>query len=94
MPYRISGSDGAKSSPRLPADVTKPRLNFSGYPACCSAGNSKAPSAMMVTPDAPVKAVKKAQAASETMASPAGIQPSSALVSRTSRPGAPLSLSR
>ena len=48
----------------------------------------------MVTPEAPVNAVKKAQAASATSASPPGSQPSSARVSATSRTGAPLSLSR
>ncbi len=29
-PYKINGRDGAKSKPRLPAEVTSPRLNFSG----------------------------------------------------------------
>ena len=48
----------------------------------------------MVTPEAPVNAVKNAQAAMDTMASPPGIQPSNASVSRTSRPGASLALSR
>ena len=26
MPYRISGTDGTSSSPRLPDDVTSPKL--------------------------------------------------------------------
>ena len=45
---------------------------------------------MIVTPEAPVKAVKKAQAAIDTMARPPGNQPSSAPVRRTSRFGAPI----
>ncbi len=48
---------------------------------------------MIVTPDAPVNAVKKAHAAIETIARPPGNQPSTALVRRTSRAGAWLSLS-
>jgi hypothetical protein len=48
----------------------------------------------MVTPEAPVSAVNKALATSATIASPPGIQPTSAWVSRTSRFGAWLSLSR
>ena len=52
-----------------------------------------APSAMIVTPDAPVKAVKKAHAVRATNASPPGIQPIIAPVNLTSLPGAPLSLS-
>jgi hypothetical protein len=47
-----------------------------------------------VTPEAPVNAVKNAQATIATMASPPGRLPSSASESRTSRFGAPLSLSR
>ena len=39
----------------------------------------------MVTPDAPVSAVKSAQATKPTMARPAGIQPKSARVSAISR---------
>ena len=58
------------------------------------AGNNNAPNAIMVTPEAPVNAVKKAHANKDTIARPAGIQPISALVSRTSRCGAPLSLNR
>ena len=42
-------------------------------------------SARGVTVFAPVKAVKKAQAANETIARPAGIQPSTAWVTRTRR---------
>ena len=44
-----------------------------------------------MTPEAPVNAVKNAQVASETIARPAGIQPSRAPVNRTRRRGAPLS---
>ena len=48
---------------------------------------------MIVTPDAPVNAVKNAQAARDTSASPPGIQPSKELVNLTRRFGASLSLS-
>ena len=39
----------------------------------------------MVTPDAPVRAVNKAQAMKPTMASPAGIQPNRARINAISR---------
>ena len=52
------------------------------------------PSATMVTPDAPVKAVNIAQMTSATAASPPGIQPKKTLVMRTSRCGACDSASR
>ena len=39
-----------------------------------SIGSSRAPSATIVTPDAPVRAVNKAQAMKPTMARPAGIR--------------------
>ena len=39
----------------------------------------------MVTPDAPVKAVNKAQVTRETIASPPGIHPRKTRVKRTSR---------
>src|SRR5690606_4687315 len=49
---------------------------------------------MIVTPDAPVNAVKSAHAASEIIASPPGSQPSSACDKATSRRGALPSLKR
>ena len=73
------------SSPKLPDDVTRPMLNLSLYPASVNAGYSNAPSATMVTPDAPVKAVKNAQATKATMARPPGIHPRKARVSLTRR---------
>ncbi len=45
----------------------------------------------MVTPDAPVNAVKNAQVTSATMAKPPGIQPKRALERLTSRLGVLLS---
>lgn len=48
----------------------------------------------MVTPEAPVSAVNNALATSATIASPPGIQPTSAWVRRTRRLGTWLSLSR
>src|SRR5690606_33117871 len=49
---------------------------------------------MIVTPEAPVNAVKSAHTASAIIASPPGSQPSSARDRRTSRCGAPPSLSK
>ncbi len=43
---------------------------------------------MIVTPEAPVKAVNNAQATSEMIASPPGNHPSNACERRTSRAGA------
>ena len=48
----------------------------------------------MVTPEAPVNAVNSALATSATIARPPGIHPNRAVVRRTSRFGAALSLSR
>ena len=48
-------------------------------------GRSKAPSATMVTPDAPVNAVNRAQATNPTIARPAGIQPNMARVNAMRR---------
>ena len=48
----------------------------------------------MVTPEPPVKAVKKAQTAAQTTAVPPGIQPTQARKTRNSRCEAPPSASR
>jgi len=50
-----------------------------------SAGSMSPPSATMVTPDAPVRAVKKAQVISDTMARPPGARPIRAVESLTRR---------
>ena len=50
-----------------------------------AAGNNNAPSATMVTPEPPVRAVKNAQAISATKAMPPGIQPNAAWLSRNMR---------
>ena len=50
-------------------------------------GYRRPPRAMIVTPDAPVKAVKKAQAIRTTSGTPPGIPPSSARDSRANRFG-------
>ena len=47
-------------------------------------GYNNPPRAMMVTPDAPVKAVKKAQIINPTIATPPGIQPKQASQNRKS----------
>ena len=78
--------------PKLPEVVSKPKLNLSSYMPWRNAGNNTAPSATIVTPDAPVSTVKIAQARIETIAKPPGIQPTEAFAKRTSLCGAPLSL--
>ena len=59
-----------------------------------SAGYKIAPSAIIVTPDAPVKAVKSAHARIDTMAKPDGIQPKKTSVKATNLFGALLSLNK
>ncbi len=49
-PYRITGSDGGKSSPSEPEAVTRPTEKPSGYLSSRSVGRSRPPSARMVTP--------------------------------------------
>ena len=61
MAYMISGTDGAISTPSALALVTRLIPRFSGKPALVRSGNSRPPSARMVTPLPPVKAVKNEQ---------------------------------
>jgi len=89
----MSGSDGANKRPRLPDAVFSPRLKRSSYAACINAGWNSDPSAMIVTPEAPVNAVNSAHDTSVTIASPPGNQPSSAWESLTRRCGASPALS-
>ena len=79
IPYRIIGKLGINKRPKFPEAVKIPRLNFSGYPSSCKTGYSRPPSAIIVTPEAPVKAVKIAHETSVTMPSPPGSQPKKAL---------------
>ena len=74
----ISGKLGGKSKPKLPEVVISPSENESGRRCCRRAGNSNPPSATIVMPEAPVKAVKRAQTTMAMMASPPGSQPSKA----------------
>ena len=90
----ISGKLGGKSNPKLPEVVISPRENESGRRCWRRAGKSSPPSATIVIPEAPVKAVKRAQTIMAIMASPPGSQPSKAWEKRTSRDGAPLSARR
>ena len=85
------GRLGGKSKPKLPDVVTSPSANFSEYCSEISIGNTKPPSATIVTPEPPVNAVNTAQLASTTTASPPGIQPMSACANATMRFGALLS---
>ena len=85
---------GGNKRPSEPPVVTSPSekrsLNFSSM----SAGYSRPPTAMIVMPLPPVNVVKNADASRHTTATPPGIQPKSARVTRTSRVGVPLSASK
>ena len=94
MARRKTGVAGGKISPRLPPVVRRPRENFSGYPSFIRIGNRRPPSAMIVTLDAPVNAVKNAQAITATMATPPGSQPTMRRKSPTRRFGVPPSAMR
>src|SRR3972149_9123681 len=91
IPYRMMGRLGGKRSPMLPDAVTNPRENCSGYDSRRRMGYRIPPRATMVTPDAPVNAVKNAHVATTTIASPPGIHPNIACASFTSRLGELLS---
>ena len=91
MEYRITGRQGGKSRPNEPAPVSKPSASRSEYRAASSTGISRPPSARIVTPDAPVNEVKKAQTSAVAMAGPPRKQPNSAWNTRTRRCEAPLS---
>jgi len=77
----------------LPAEVTAPSENRSEYTSRISTGSSRPPSARIVTPEAPVNVVKKAQTRMVATAVPPGSHPASALNRRTSRAGVPPSAS-
>ena len=86
MPYRINGSDGANNRPEAARRRDQPEIEALVVAGLRQApGYSSAPSAMIVTPDAPVKAVNNAHATSEIIARPPGSQPSSACERRTNR---------
>ncbi len=56
----IAGKLGGKRSPKDPAVVISPKENISEYPSSIKTGYKIAPSAKIVTPDPPVRAVKNA----------------------------------
>ena len=68
--YRMRGRQGGNKSPSEPDPVTRPRASFSRNRAASSMGISRPPSARIVTPEAPVNEVKKAQTRAVTMAGP------------------------
>src|SRR3989338_10703140 len=92
-PYKIRGREGGNKSPRLPQVVTIPKLNFSEYFSEIKIGYKSPPIAIIVTPDAPVKAVKKAQVRRVTIATPPGTHPTQAFATSMRRLGVPLSRS-
>ena len=87
----MMGKLGGYKSPRLPEEVNKPSENLSGYFPFIKEGKSKPPKAMIVTPEAPIKAVKMAHENNATMANPPGIHPRKARDTFTNRLGALLS---
>jgi hypothetical protein len=87
----INGRLGGKRRPKVPEVVNNPRENFSGYCPCIKAGKRIPPSAMIVSPVAPVNAVKTAQVTSAMIDNPPGNQPKIASESLINLLGAPLS---
>jgi hypothetical protein len=87
----IRGRLGGKRRPNVPEVVNNPRENFSGYLPCNIAGKRIPPKAMIVSPVAPVSAVKRAQVTRAIIDSPPGNQPKIASESLISLFGAPLS---
>jgi hypothetical protein len=75
----------------VPEVVNRPRENFSGYLPCINAGKRMPPKAMIVSPVAPVRAVKMAQAKRAMIDNPPGNHPKSASESLINLLGAPLS---
>jgi hypothetical protein len=87
----IKGRLGGKRRPNVPEVVNNPRENFSGYLPCNNAGKRIPPRAMIVSPVAPVSAVKMAQVTRAMIDSPPGNQPKIASESLINLLGAPLS---
>ena len=85
----MTASEGGNNSPRDPADVRSPVVNFGVYFRSRSIGNKSPPIARMVTPLPPVKLVKNAHTTMATIAKPPGSQPTSARKSSTSLRGVP-----
>jgi hypothetical protein len=77
------GRLGGNNSPMLPEAVNNPVLNFLWYLLLIKTYDKRAPKARIVTPDAPVKVVKKAQTRIAIMARPPGNQPKRDLKSLT-----------
>jgi hypothetical protein len=75
----------------VPEVVNRPRENLSGYLPCTIAGKRMPPKAMIVSPVAPVRAVKMAQAKRAMIDSPPGNHPKMASESLINLLGAPLS---
>jgi len=85
------GRLGGNRRPKLPDDVIRPSENRSGYFSLIRAGYKRPPRAMIVTPEAPVNAVKKAHATNATIANPPGSHPRIAREKLTIRTEARLS---
>ena len=90
MATMMSGTDGASSTPRALALVTRPIPRFSGKPALRKSGSNRPPSARMVTPLPPVKAVKNEHNTADAQTVPVTPPPNSATNSVPSRWAAPV----
>jgi hypothetical protein len=75
----------------VPEVVSNPRENFSGYLPRDNAGKRIPPRAMIVSPVAPVRAVKMAQVTRAMIDNPPGNQPMIASENLINRLGVPLS---
>ena len=71
----------------------RPNENFLEYPSLIKTGIKSPPNAKIVTPEPPVKAVKKPHRRTSTTGVPPGIHPNNARNSKTSRSEALLSAS-
>src|SRR6185369_6397553 len=79
----MTGRLGGKSMPRDPALVKSPRASLSLYFSAIKMGIRRPPSARIVTPEPPVKQVKKAHTREVTMAGPPRREPKKAWKTRS-----------
>ena len=83
--YMTSGRQGGSRTPSDPAPAISPSAPRSSCFAASSNGMTSPPSARMVTPEPPVKAVKNAQARTVTIAGPPRRCPVQAINTVTTR---------
>ena len=84
-PYKIRGRLGGNNNPIEPDAVIKPKENFLLYPSLINIGKSNPPKANIVTPDPPVRAVKKPHINNTITGVPPGNHPKTLLNTKTRR---------